>query len=220
MEFQDVVRHRRMVRRYDLTRRVPSEVVDRMLDNAVRAPSAGFSQGWGFLALDTPEDVARFRDAARPDTDAENWFAANVQAPLLIVTHSNKDAYLDRYARPDKGFTDRSDAWWPAPYWDIDTGMAALLILQTAVDAGLGACFFGLPRERIPNYRAAFGVPEQFHPIGAISVGYPAEPPRNLSSRRKPADEVIHRGRWNAGALERRALERRQLEQATKSGVQ
>ena len=46
-------------------------------------------------------------------------------APLLIVPHSHKDAYLDRYAEADKGFVDRSDAGWPAPYWDIDTGFAA-----------------------------------------------------------------------------------------------
>ena len=86
--------------------------------------------------LDNPADVARFRDAVRPEADPEGWFAASVDAPLLIVPLSNKDAYLDRYALPDKGFTDRSDAWWPAPYWDIDTGFASLLMLLTAVDAG------------------------------------------------------------------------------------
>jgi nitroreductase len=186
-----------MVRRYDAARPVPGEVVDRIVRNGLRAPSAGFSQGWGFLVLDNPADVARFREAVRPDDDPENWFAANVDAPLLIIAHSNKDAYLDRYALPDKGFTDRSDAWWPAPYWDIDTGFASLLMLLTAVDAGLGACFFGLPADRIDAYRAAFGVPEQFSPIGAISIGYSDEPPRDLSSRRKPATETVHRGRWN-----------------------
>ncbi|HLH59682.1 MAG TPA: nitroreductase family protein, partial [Streptosporangiaceae bacterium] len=121
MDFQDVVRHRRMVRSYDTSRPVPPEVVDRIVRNGLRAPSAGFSQGWGFLVLDTPDGVARFRAAARPGTAPERWFAANVDAPLLIVACSNKDVYLDRYAQPDKGYTDRSDAWWPAPYWDIDT---------------------------------------------------------------------------------------------------
>jgi len=173
-----------MVRSYDLGRPVPAEVSDRIVGNGLRAPSAGFSQGWGFLVLDTPADVARFRDAA------------SVNAPLLIIPHSNKDAYLDRYALPDKGFTDRSDAWWPAPYWDIDTGFASLLMLLTAVDAGLGACFFGIPVERIDAYRAAFGVPARFTPIGAISIGYSDEPPRDLSSRRKPEAETVHRGRW------------------------
>jgi nitroreductase len=186
-----------MVRRYDVSRPVPGELVDRIVRNGLRAPSAGFSQGWGFLVLDNPGDVARFREAARPDDHPEEWFAANVDAPLLIIPHSNKDAYLDRYALPDKGFTDRSDAWWPAPYWDIDAGFASLLMLLTAVDAGLGACFFGIPADRIDAYRAAFGVPQHFAPIGAISIGYSDEPPRDLSSRRKPAAETVHRGRWN-----------------------
>jgi nitroreductase len=198
MEFQDVVRRRRMVRRYDLDRPVPPEIVDRIIANGLRAPSAGFSQGWGFLVLDEPEDIARFREAARPAEDPDNWFAANVQAPLLIVPHSHKDAYLDRYAQPDKGFVDRSDAWWPAPYWDIDTGFAAMVMLLTAVDAGLGACFFGIPRDRIDTYREAFGVPAAFTPIGAISIGYSDEPPRDLRSRRRAVDEVVHRGRWGA----------------------
>ena len=196
MEFQDVVRHRRMIRSYDTERPVPPEIVERIVHNAVRAPSAGFSQGWGFLVLETPEDIARFREACQMEGET-GYLAATVEAPLLIVTHSNKSVYLDRYAQTDKGFTDRDDSWWPAPYWDIDTGMAALLILQTATDAGLGACFFGLPKERIPNYREAFGVPDQFHPIGAVSIGYPDNAPkRDLRSRRKPTDDVIHRGRW------------------------
>jgi nitroreductase len=190
-----------MVRSYDASRPVPADVVDRIVANALRAPSAGFSQGWGFLVLDSPDDAARFRDAVRPEQEPENWFAANVAAPLLIIPHSNKDAYLDRYAQPDKGFTDRSDAWWPAPYWDIDTGFASLLMLLTAVDAGLGACFFGFPIERIEAYRAAFGVPAQFTPIGAISVGYSDEPPRDLASRRKPVAETVRRGRWNQPGL-------------------
>jgi nitroreductase len=189
-----------MVRSYDTSRPVPADVVDRIVGNALRAPSAGFSQGWGFLVLDSPADVARFRDAVRPEEQPENWFAANVDAPLLIIPHSNKNAYLDRYAQPDKGFTHRSDAWWPAPYWDIDTGFASLLMLLTAVDAGLGACFFGFPIERIEAYRAAFGVPAQFTPIGAISVGYSDEPPRDLTSRRKPVAETVYRGRWNQAA--------------------
>ncbi len=185
-----------MVRSYDMSRPVPAEVIDRIVSNGLRAPSAGFSQGWGFLVLDNPADVARFREAVRPAEQPENWFAANVEAPLLIVPHSNKDAYLDRYSLADKGFADRSDAWWPAPYWDIDTGFASLLMLLSAVDAGLGACFFGIPVEQIDSYRTAFGVPPQFNPIGAISIGYSDEPPRDLSSQRKPKDETVYRGQW------------------------
>jgi len=88
-------------------------------------------------------------------------------------------------------------SWWPAPYWDIDTGFASLLMLLTAVDEGLGACFFGLPVDRIEAYRRAFDAPDHFRPIGAISIGYSDEQPRDFSSRRRPLPDVFHRGRWS-----------------------
>ena len=66
MEFQDVVRRRRMIREY-ADDPVDPTIVDRALANAVRAPSAGFSQGWAFLVLDRAEDIERFWDVT---TDA------------------------------------------------------------------------------------------------------------------------------------------------------
>jgi nitroreductase len=199
MEFADVVRRRRMVRNYDPDRPVPPEAVERILEHAIRAPSAGFSQGWGFLVLESQADRDAFWEAATPRTDVwQEWLVNMRHAPLIIVPHSNKSVYLERYAQPDKGWTDRSETHWPVPYWDIDTGFASLLMLLTVVDEGLGACFFGIPPERIESYRAAFGVPEEFTPIGAVSVGYRAPDHRSKSLRRgrKPVEEVVHRGRW------------------------
>jgi nitroreductase len=199
VEFRDVVRRRRMVRNYDPSRPVPPDVRDRILRHARRAPSAGFSQGWAFLVLEEPGDRERFWRAATPTTDAwTRWLRDMRTAPLIIVPHSNKSAYLDRYAEPDKGWTDRDEARWPVPYWHIDTGFASLLMLLTAIDEGLGACFFGIPPERTEAYRAEFGVPEQYTPIGAVSVGYPAPDHRSGSLARghRPADEVVHRGQW------------------------
>jgi nitroreductase len=60
--------------------------------------------------------------------------------------------------------------------------------------------FLRIPVDRIDAYRAAFGVPAQFSPIGAISIGYSDEPPRDLSSRRRPEAETVYRGRWNQPA--------------------
>jgi nitroreductase len=209
MEFQEVVRRRRMVRAFT-DEPVPAAVVDRLLANAVRAPSAGFSQGWAFLVLDAPEDVARFWAATFPDPpapaapapsgrEAFRWQGL-FRAPVLIVPLSHKQAYLDRYAEADKGWVDRDEARWPVPYWDIDTGMASLLVLLTAVDEGLGALFFGVFPERMAPFREAFGVPEAYVPIGAIAVGWrdvaADEPSPSLRRGRRPAEEVVHRGRW------------------------
>ena len=190
MEFSEVVRHRHMVRTFT-DEPVSAGCLDRILRNAVRGPSAGFSQGQAFLVL-TGEDLKRFWDlagAAASDTVTT--------APLVIVPMSAKRVYLDRYALPDKGWTDRDEKRWPVPFWHIDTGMAALLILLTVVDEGLGALYFGIVPEAVGRFRQAFGVPDDHEPIGAIAIGHDAEPaPRDLRARRRPSADVIHYGRW------------------------
>jgi nitroreductase len=199
MDFQDVLRRRRMVRNYDPDRPVPPEVTERVLANALRAPSAGFSQGWAFLVLEDAADREQFWKATGDGDVPDSWLAGMMRAPLLIVALSHKDAYLDRYAQPDKGWTDRDEAHWPVPYWDIDTGMASLLMLLTAVDAGLGACFFGVPPEKFASFRAAFGVPDPYTPVGVVSIGYRADdtPSPSLKRGRRTVEEVVHRGRWS-----------------------
>jgi nitroreductase len=199
MEFQDVVRRRRMIRAYEEGRPVPAEIRDRLLANALHAPSAGFSQGWGFLVLEQDADRDRFWTLLTdPDEEPDGWLTGMRAAPLLIVALSNKSAYLARYAETDKGWTDQDEARWPVPYWDIDTGMASLLILQTAVDAGLGACFFGVPPEKTDAFRTGFGVPPEYTPVGVISVGYRAtdRPSPSLKRGRRPVADVTHFGRW------------------------
>jgi nitroreductase len=186
-----------MVRSF-LSTPLPSDAVERILRNAQRAPSAGFSQGWAFLALLDLEDRQLYWDTAWPDR-AESGWPDLFNAPLLVVCLSHKDAYLDRYTEPDKGWTDRDEARWPAPYWDIDTGMAAMLMLLSAVDLDLGALFFGIPPHRTAAFRDAFGVPAVFKPIGTVAIGYPKpgdRPSASLKRGHRPAAQVIHRGRW------------------------
>ena len=194
-----------MVRRYSRDPVDPA-VVDRALANAIRAPSAGFSQGWAFLLLDTPDDVRRYWEATTDDAEqADAWLEGMMRAPVLVVPCSSKAAYLERYAEADKGWTDQDEARWPMPFWHMDAAMASLLILQTAVDAGIGACFFGVPPERTAQLRAAFGIPESFDPVGAITLGHPERPDGSgareiagsgATRRRRGVDEVVHRGSW------------------------
>ena len=186
-----------MVRSFD-DRPVPPEMVARILANAQRAPSAGFSQGWAFLVLEGEEETARFWEATFDGQAARSSFRwpGLFRAPLLVVPMSHKQAYLDRYAEPDKGWTDRDERRWPVPYWDIDTGFAALLMLLTAVDAGLGALFFGIFKP--DAFRVAFGVPDDYMPIGALAIGWPRadEPSPSLRRGRRSPNDVIHQGRW------------------------
>ena len=188
-----------MVRNYEAGRPVPPQIRDRLLENALRAPSAGFSQGWAFLVLESEDERRSFWSATTDPGQPDSWLTGMQQAPLLIVPLSHERTYLDRYAEADKGWTDRDESRWPVPYWHIDTGFASLLMLLTAVDEGLGACFFGIPPERIPPFQSAFEVPEEYMPIGVISVGYRAPDQRSPSLRRgrRTTEEVVHHGTWH-----------------------
>lgn len=197
MEFQEVVRRRKMVRSFE-DQPLSREQVERILENAHRAPSAGHSQGWSFIVFDGREEANQFWDIADPERYMGKGWPDLYNAPLIVVPCSEKDVYLERYSREDKGWTDRSESHWPVPFWDIDTSMAAMNILLTTVDLGLGALFFGI--FRTPEFKEAFQVPERVTPIGAIAIGHPKAKDRPSPSikavGRRPREQRVHRGAW------------------------
>jgi nitroreductase len=203
VELDEVLRRRRMTRSYDPDRPVPDEALERVLAAARRAPSAGFTQAVSLLVLTRAAD----RDAfwAATTRGASRWLDGMRTAPVLVLVWTDREAYLDRYAEPDKGWTDRDPSRWSAPYWFVDAGMAAMAALLTAEDAGLGACFFGVPADRVDRVRATFGVPEAQLSVGALSLGHPAAGTATTGSSRrrprKPADALVHRGRWSAPGM-------------------
>lgn len=185
-----MVRRRRMVRNFDERPLAPA-AVDAILANACRGPSAGFTQGTELLVLEGSEQTAAYWDAALPAGRRDGFpWPGLLKAPLLIVLLAHEQAYLDRYAGPDK------QSALTGPWWIVDSAFAGLLVLLTAVDLHLGALFFGVFRP--DEVRAAFGVPDGYEPVGTIAVGHPLpdEPSRSLRRGRRPAAEVIHRGRW------------------------
>jgi len=202
MEFGEVLRRRRMIRSYDAARTVPPAAIDAVLAAALRAPSAGFTQGISFLVLSSDAERETFwRFAGDSDTA---WLRGMRTAPVLVLVWTSEEAYLDRYAEPDKGWTDRDPAHWSAPYWFVDAGMASMAALLSAVDQHLGACFFGIPADRIAVVRETFGVPASQLSVGVISLGYSAAAPeeRLISGSaparrpRKVPTDLIHHSVW------------------------
>jgi nitroreductase len=135
-----------------------------------------------------------------PDRRAGFAFPGLVAAPVVVVPVGVPDAYVHRYAEPDKAAsglgTDASA--WPVPFWLIDTAFATMTLLLAATDAGLGALFYGL-FEREDVVRAAYGIPADHRPVGAVALGWPGaddRPGRSAGRARRPLAEVVHRARW------------------------
>jgi nitroreductase len=183
---------------------VPAAVLDRVLDAGRRAPSAGHSQGWAFVVLEGADQTSAYWDVTFPDPEKRASFAfpGLFDAPVLIVALAHADAYVERYAEPDKvatGLGASADAW-PVPYWTVDTSFAAMLMLLAAVDEGLGALFFGI-FDAADELLRSLDVPDAYAPIGTIALGWPDpegdRPGLSSASRgRHGLDDVVHRGRW------------------------
>jgi nitroreductase len=198
MELGDAVRRRRMVRAFD-ARPVPPELVDRLLELARRSPSAGNTQPWAFVVLEGAQTAAVWDITLPPDRRAAFRWPGLLSAPVLVVPLVSPDAYVERYREPDKAATSLGAglAAWPVPYWWVDGGMAVQTLLLAAVDAGLGALFYGLFDHERPVLDH-LGVPPGWRAPGAVAVGWPApdEPGLSAGRRRAPLGDVVHRGGW------------------------
>jgi nitroreductase len=199
MEFLEVVRRRRMVRRY-APDPVPADVLRRIVETARRGPSAGFTQGQSFVLVTDPDlrwEVAKLAgEGSYVARGFDPWIS---EAPALVVVCTSEQDYLDRYGSPDKLGPD-GKLNWPVPFWYVDAGCSMMLLLLAAVDEGLAAGFLAL--REYDGLRALLGIPGDVQPIGIVTIGRAAQDRRSgsLERGRKPAAEVIHLDHWGPSA--------------------
>jgi nitroreductase len=190
-----------MVRAF-AARPVEPALVDRLVDLARRAPSAGNTRPWAFVVLEGA-DTARLWDVTLPPARRASFrWQGLLAAPVVVVPLVEPAAYPRRYAEADKAATGLGSGVgaWGVPYWWVDGGMAVQTLLLAATDAGLGALFYGL-FEHEAAALAALGVPEGWRALGAVALGWPAgeagPPGRSAGRRAPPREAVVHRGGWS-----------------------
>jgi nitroreductase len=196
MEFADVVRKRRMVRHFT-AEPVPRETVERMLDLARHAPSAGFTQGQSFVVVTDPEMKRRVAEVCGEQHYVEaGWDPWISEAPVLVVPCTSEEAYHRRYREPDKLQDNGTEIEWPVPYWFMDIGCAVQILLMAAVDGGLAAGYAGALD--LDALRSLLGIPAEVTPVGVIPIGHGAPDKRSPSLKRgrKPEGEYAHWERW------------------------
>src|ERR671932_2570228 len=180
MDFDEVVKKRKMIREYDLNRQqIPDKIVTKLIRNAHKAPSAGHTQVQEFIIVQDDSTKKKLRKAAVNQEYVE-------RAPVLIVVCSNTFRSIGRYGSRGREF-----------YSIIDGAFASMLILLSAVNEGIGACFVGAFEDTMVSQ--ILELPKDVRPIGIICIGYPAEKPEKLE--RINIDTLVHYEKYrNNGA--------------------
>lgn len=185
-------------------------LVERLLDDSLRAPSAGNTRGTSWVLLTGRDETWRYWEPATTG----DWRARSsrwpglARAPVVAVSVASAPAYLDRYAETDKassglGAPERGgggEPAWPVPYWLTDAAFSTILLLLGAVDAGIGACFLGNFRAEV-EILESLGVPAGRRLFGAVALGHPDDrdhPSPSLNRPREPGgpEGRIRRGGW------------------------
>jgi len=169
LQLESLLRRRAMIRAFRRDA-IEDDKVWRILRNAWRAPSAGHLE---------PQDFVVVRDEGVKKSLAEAALGQAFvgKAPVVIVVCSDTRRNVGRYGERGRDF-----------YSIIDGSFASFIILLSAVELGLGACFVGaFDDERVSK---VLGLPKEVRPIGIIPLGKPAEIPRRLN--RQPLERRVH----------------------------
>ena len=160
----DAIAGRRSIRRYR-TDEVPAIVLQRLLEAAVKAPSAHNRQPWRFVVLqDGSVKLAladamgrRLRQDRTSDGDDPYADAARAHAEFLMAVQS--------------------------------TAMAAQNLMLAAHSEGLGSCWMCAPLFCPEVVRTTLDLPQQWQPQALVTMGFPA----GAGNRRprKPLNDVV-----------------------------
>jgi nitroreductase len=202
MELHEAIRRRAMVRSFSPEPLDPA-LVDRLVDGALRSPTAGNTTGTAWVVLEGAAQTSLYFDA----TTDEAWRVAHPdwsdglgRAPVVLLAYASPDAYVSRYAESDKEASGLGDGpeFWPVPYWYGDAAMGVMALLLGAVDAGLGACILGAFRGE-STLSERLGVPTAWRLYCAIALGRPDGRDHRSASLARPRPsrtERVHRGHW------------------------
>jgi nitroreductase len=171
VETWDAIRSRRNMRSYG-QRAIAPEDLDRILEAAWRAPSAGNQQAWDFVVCTDREQLARLAGvgpAAR--------HVASSAATIALVAPWSDDAQMRDLIQ-------------------FDLGQATMSAMLAAADLGIGSAHAGVHDQRLA--RRLLGFPEDRFCGLLITLGVPADRPLAPIERpdRRPFTDVVHRGHW------------------------
>ncbi|OBJ86195.1 coenzyme F420-0:L-glutamate ligase [Mycobacterium asiaticum] len=173
---------RRSVRRFS-DEPVPPELVEAAVAEALTAPAPHHTRPVRFVWLQTAELrnrlLDRMKDKWRSDLAADGRPADSVErrvtrgqilydAPEVIIPMLVPDG---AHSYPDAARTDAEQTMFT-----VAVGAAVQALLVALAVRGVGSCWIGSTIFAADLVRAELGLPNDWQPLGAVAVGYAAEP--------------------------------------------
>lgn len=169
MDVFEAIKGRRSIREFT-KQDVPKDSVEKIIDAARMAPSAGNIQPWEFVVVRDSQTKRKIAEAA-----LDQMFIATAPVVIIVCAHLRRSA---------QGYGSRGEKL----YVIQDTAAATENILLVAYVLGLGTCWIGAFEE--DKVKEILELPLEVRPVAIIPIGYPAEklspPPR------RSLDEIIH----------------------------
>ncbi|TSC53962.1 MAG: nitroreductase [Microgenomates group bacterium LiPW_16] len=170
MEFWQVLTKRHSTRAF-ADKPIEEEKIQKILQAANSAPSAGNLQGYEIFLVEDKDTKDKLVEAAR----GQDFIA---QAPVVLIFVANPQRSGERYGGRGENL-----------YSIQDATIACIFAWLAAVDLGLSACWVGaFEGEEVINI---LGADPTLKPIAILPIGYPAETP-TPHSRRK-LEELVHK---------------------------
>ena len=172
MLFWTLLEDRYSVRDYDPDVEVSPETVERILEAAIRAPSAGNRQAWHFY-------VVRDLEVRQSLVAAAGGQSFVAQAPVAIVVCADAEQSAERYGQRGREL-----------YCLQDTAAAVEHMLLAAVALDLGGCWVGAFNEE--RAAQALDLPQRHRPVAILPIGKPASEPARRTPRRALSQVVTY----------------------------
>ena len=169
MDLVDAILKRRSIRNYK-KQALPQGTIEKLLEAARQAPSAGNVQPWEFVVANTQKTKTDLSFAAYGQKDLQD-------ASVVIVVCADEKRAAEAYGVRGKNL-----------YCIQDTAAAIQNILLNACSMGLGTCWIGAFKE--DEVKKVINAPVHIRPVALIPVGYPNESPD--ARPRRPLNEIMH----------------------------
>ena len=177
----------RSIRNY-LSKPIPEEVLQRVLEAGIRASNTGNMQLYSLIVTTSPD----IRAELAPCHFNQPMVA---QAPALITfcadIHRFSQWCRQRQAEPQYD----NFLWFVNGV--IDSILASQNIVLAAEHEGLGICYLGTTTYNAPEIAKVLHLPQGVIPVTTITLGYPDPEKMPPLTDRLPLDGVVHRERYH-----------------------